>query len=156
MGYACKFACDSSCLQLLNVYRPKEGTRLERLENQTSGLSPLENEITGNEESSSEPGSVGSGVSFHSTMFKIRCSNMYHTVENVRIRMTGLCITCSFFSLIMNAPSPFWIPHSFWPSQTSSRNLQRQEHPLPMTPSALRVFCQRLRPSPPTFLPVGP
>jgi hypothetical protein len=65
--------CDSSfgSLQLLNLHRPKEGTRLERSENQTNGLSQLGNEITGNEESSSESCSLWTFTTFHLSCTKV-------------------------------------------------------------------------------------
>jgi hypothetical protein len=80
--------CDSSLVtaQLLNLRRPKEATRLERSESQTNGLSQLENEIKGNEKSSSGPCYLWSFTTLRSVMYK-RSSSMYHT----RKRCTILC-----------------------------------------------------------------
>ncbi len=99
--------CDSSLAtaQLLNLYRPKEATRLERSESQTNGLSQLENEIKGNEKSSSRPCYLWSFTTLRSFVYK-RSSSMYHSRKNVRFGMTAVlcvpssptCCTIRFFS----------------------------------------------------------
>jgi hypothetical protein len=66
-------------IHLLNLRRPKEDTRLEKLENQTNGLSQLGNEITGNEESSSGLCFLWSFTTLHSAMYKSRSEGIsYH------------------------------------------------------------------------------
>lgn len=78
--------CDSSLVtaQLLNLCRPKEATRLERSESQTNGLSQLENEIKGNEKSSSEPCYLWLFTTLRSVVYK-RSPSMYHTRKKCTI-----------------------------------------------------------------------
>jgi len=103
--------CDSSLAtaQLLNLCRPKEATRLERSESQTNGLSQLENEIKGNEKSSSGPCYLWSFTTLRSVVYK-RSASMYHTRKKCTILydwpcyvfllrlLAALSLTISFFS----------------------------------------------------------
>lgn len=98
--------CDSSLVtaQLLNLCRPKEATRLERSESQTNGLSQLENEIKGNEKSSSGLCYLWSFTTPRSIVYK-RSASMYHTrKKNARFCMTGH-VMCFFFAYLLHYPS---------------------------------------------------